>query len=86
MKIYSYMGAARAILATKIQSHTQVLDDSNAELVAPQAIEMARGFDRLTADKDRRSELGKAASMLAEEKYSYPAFEKKITDIYARID
>lgn len=86
MKVYSYMGAGKAILATKIQSHTQALDDSNAELVAPQAVEMARGFDRLAADKDRRYKIGNAASILAKEKYSYPAFKKKIKDIYARIE
>ena len=85
MKIYSYMGSGKAILATKIQSHTQVLDDASAELVAPEADEVARGFDDLVANKNRRAELGKAASILADEKYSYPAFQKKINDIYARI-
>jgi len=85
MKIYSYMGSGKAILATKIQSHTQVLDDASAELVVPEVDEVARGFDDLVGSENRRAELGKAASILADEKYSYPAFQKKIKDIYARI-
>ena len=85
MKIYSYMGSGKAILATKIQSHTQVLNDACAELVAPEADEMAQGFDDLVASINRRAELGRAASILADEKYSYPAFQKKIKDIYSRI-
>jgi len=85
MKIYSYMGSGKAILATRIHSHTQVLDDACAALVAPDADEVAKGFDGLVADRKRRAELGKAASILADEKYSYPAFQKKIKDIYSRI-
>jgi len=86
MKIYSYMGSGKAILATKIESHTQVLVEACAVLVAPEADEIARGFDGLVTDKNKRDELGKAASLLADEKYSYPAFQKKIKDIYDRID
>ncbi len=85
MKIYSYMGAGKAILATKIQSHTQVLDDSSAALVTDEVDDFARGFDDLAADDKKRKQLGKAAGRLAREKYSYPAFQKKISDIYARI-
>ncbi len=86
MKIYSYMGAGKAILATNIQSHTQVLDKDCAELVAPEARDMAQGFDLLIKDAERRQALGKVAGRLADEKYSYPAFQKKIRNIYEKIN
>src|SRR5690606_4783612 len=47
MKVYSYMQAGKAILATDIRSHTQALDSSCAMLVAPEPAAMAHGFERL---------------------------------------
>src|SRR4029453_3721862 len=35
MKIYSYLDSGIAVLATRLRSHTQVLDDRTAHLVEP---------------------------------------------------
>ena len=83
MKIYSYMAAGRAILATDILSHTQVLNDACALLTAPTAAAMADGFMRLSDDETLRNHLGKAAALRAIEEYGLDAFRARLRRAYA---
>lgn len=83
MKIYSYMAAGRAILATDILSHTQVLNDACALLAAPTAAAMAGGFMRLSEDETLRNHLGKAAALRAIEEYGLDAFRARLRRAYA---
>ncbi len=85
MKIYSYMAAGKAILATDIASHTQVLDDSCAMLVAPEAQAMADGLGRLIADAGLRDRLGVASARRAGDEYGLAAFEGRLTRAYATL-
>lgn len=85
MKIYSYMAAGKAILATNIASHSQVLDDSCSVLVDPNASAMAAGFARLCGDQALRETLGAASARRAGDDYSLSAFEHRITRAYATI-
>ena len=83
MKIYSYMAAGRAILATDILSHTQVLNDECALLTAPTAAAMAEGFMRLSEDETLRDRLGEAAARRAIEEYGLDAFRARLRSAYA---
>ena len=83
MKIYSYMAAGRAILATDILSHTQVLNDECALLTAPTAAAMAEGFMRLSEDETLRNRLGEAAARRAIEEYGLDAFRARLRSAYA---
>ena len=85
MKVYSYMQSGKAILATDIRSHTQALDPSCAELVAPEAAALAAGLERLTNDPDRRQSLGIAARNRAESEFSLPVFKKKLRQAYDQV-
>ena len=83
MKVYSYMQAGKAILATDIRSHTQALDGSCAMLVAAEPAAMAQGFARLLEDPALRARLGRAAKERAELEYSLPAYQRKLRLAYA---
>lgn len=85
MKIYSYMAAGRAILATNIASHSQVLDDSCALLVDPTPEAMAAGLMRLTKDAALRTKLGAASAARAGDEYGLEAFEGRINRAYATL-
>ncbi|MGE3745965.1 MAG: glycosyltransferase [Sphingomonadaceae bacterium] len=85
MKIYSYMAAGKAILATDIASHSQVLDASCAMLVQPDAKAMAHGFEQLIEDTSLRDTLGAASAKRAGDEYSLAAFEGRIKRAYATI-
>lgn len=83
MKIYAYLLAGRAILASNIGSHTQVLDDSCALLAEPKPPALAEGLKRLARDPDLRARLGRAAAALARERYSHAEFERRLMAAYA---
>jgi glycosyltransferase involved in cell wall biosynthesis len=85
MKVYSYMQAGKAILATNIRSHTQALDGSCAELVAPDPRAFAASIERLARDGALRRRLGEAARETAEREYSLPVFRKKLAHAYQQL-
>jgi glycosyltransferase involved in cell wall biosynthesis len=82
MKVYSYMNAGRAILATRIRSHTQVLDDESAVLVEPTPAGLAAGLERLAADPGVRGRLGSAAREKVERDYSITAYRTRLRTAY----
>ncbi|WP_442047138.1 glycosyltransferase family 4 protein [Novosphingobium sp. YAF33] len=84
MKLYAYMQAGRAIMATAIRSHTQVLSDTEACLVDPDDRAMAAGLVRLASDASLRTRLGEAARRTAKN-YSLPAYEKRLREAYATL-
>lgn len=82
LKIYSYMDSGRAVLATRLETHTQVLDDETAFLVQPDAKDLGRGIVRLLEDPALRRRLGRTAQRRAQERYGPAAFERKVVDFY----
>lgn len=86
MKIYSYLGSGRAIVATNLQTHTQVLDHSTAALAAPEAGAFADAMVRVLTSEEERKRLGKQAASVAEIKYSWPAFKRQVERIFDEIE
>jgi glycosyltransferase involved in cell wall biosynthesis len=82
MKIYSYMLSGRSILATRIPSHLQVLDDACAELAEPDPDSLARGFERLAGDAERRNALGRLAQQRARDRYSEDHYRRVLERAY----
>lgn len=78
MKIYAYLNSGRAILATEILSHTQVLGPETALLVAPDEAAFADGVVRLSADPGLRRSLAARAAEVAAANYSQQAFERTV--------
>jgi len=86
MKVYSYMNSGTAILATRILSHTQVLDDNCALLVEPNPQALADGLATLAADETLRARLGTVARRRARERYSVEAFQEKVRVAYRTLE
>lgn len=78
LKIYEYLASGIPIVATDIQSHTQILDETVAFLVNPDGPSMARGIIASLEDKERRERIIVNARRLFEEKYSRQVYESKI--------
>ncbi len=85
LKIYQYLRAGKPIVATKIRSHTQVLDDASAELVAPDPGHVASGVLRVLRDPDRARHLAQGAARLARERYSEDAYIETLRGLLASI-
>ena len=58
LKIYSYLRAGKPIVATRILTHTQVLDEEIAVLTEPDPEAFARGIDTIVSDRERARALG----------------------------
>ena len=85
MKIYSYLDSGKAVLATRLYTHTQVLDDEISFLVAPNANAMAAGMIELLKNKNLRRQLGENAKERIQAEYCYSAYERKLAGFYNTI-
>ncbi len=82
MKIYSYLHSGRALIATALPTHQQVLDNEIA-LLAPATKEgFAQGIQSLLDNADLRLQLGKQARERAQRLYTIEAFESQLFSLY----
>lgn len=82
MKVFSCLGSGRPLLATRLLTHTQVLDDSVALLVEPEPEAMGEGLARLLKDPDLRERLAANALDLARREFTPEAFRRKLLAFY----
>jgi glycosyltransferase involved in cell wall biosynthesis len=74
LKIYQYLRSGRPIIATRLLTHTQVLDDDVAFLTDATPGGFGAGILAALADPERARAVGARARHLAETKYSYEAY------------
>ena len=77
LKIYQYLRSGKAIVATRLLTHTQVLDDDTAILTEATPQAFAGGILAGLTDRDRTARLGRQARELAETKYSYDVYRER---------
>jgi glycosyltransferase involved in cell wall biosynthesis len=85
MKIYSYLDSGTPVLATRLPTHTQVLDDEIAFLAEPTAEGLAESLLSVFSDEDRRSKIAAEARVRVRDEYSREAFQRKLGRFYARL-
>jgi len=85
LKIYQYLRSGRAIVATRLLTHTQVLDDTVAILTDPTPEGFARGILAGIEDPAAARAVGQAARQLAETKYSYEAYLSRTRQAVAHV-
>jgi glycosyltransferase involved in cell wall biosynthesis len=82
MKLYSYLHSAKAVLATDLPTHTQLIDGRVALLSDPHIEAFANAMLRLIKDNKLRAELGTAGKKLIEEKFTYSNYREKLNDFF----
>lgn len=85
MKLYSYMASGRAILATRLTTHTQVMDASMAKLCDPDPDSFGSGWISLIEDPDYRNKLGIAAAKEIDINYTADAFRTRVERLYEHV-
>jgi glycosyltransferase involved in cell wall biosynthesis len=85
LKIYQYLRSGRPIVATRLLTHTQVLDDQVSILTEPNAAAFAAGILSALADPARAQEIGDRARQMAETKYSYEAYLARTREACAHL-
>jgi glycosyltransferase involved in cell wall biosynthesis len=86
MKIFSYLDSGQVVLATRLPTHTQVLDDEIAYLVAPTAEGLAEGMAVLMENDTLRKKLSRAARKRVQEEYCLAAYQKKLIQFYNQLE
>jgi len=85
MKIYSYLDSRKPLVATRLETHTQLLDDSIACLVEPEPGAMAEALGRLFRDPREGAALATRARARVEREFTFDAFRSKVTAFYDRV-
>ena len=85
LKIYQYLRSGKAIVATRLLTHTQVLADDTAILTGTSPAEFAAGVLAALNDPPRAEAIGRRARERAETKYSYEAYLERTRRAYAAL-
>ncbi len=86
LKIYQYLRSGRPIVATRLLTHTQVLDDSVAVLTDATPLGFGAGILSVIDDPARGRAVGERARELAETKYSYDSYLARTREAIAHLD
>jgi glycosyltransferase involved in cell wall biosynthesis len=81
-KVYTYMASGRPLVATRIPTHTQLLDDSLAVLVEPSPEGLARGIEEALGGGPSAARRAEKARALVEREYSLVHYQSKVKAAY----
>jgi glycosyltransferase involved in cell wall biosynthesis len=79
LKIYSFLKSGKPFVATKLWTHTQVLDDKISVLADPDPKSLAEGL-RYALESEGAQERAREAKRRADRDYVYPRYLEKITE------
>lgn len=85
LKVYTYMQSGKPIVATRLATHTQVLDDTCAILVNPTPDDLAAGILRVLNEPLLAGALGHEAQARVAARYSLASFRHKVRSAYAEL-
>jgi glycosyltransferase involved in cell wall biosynthesis len=85
LKIYQYLRSGRPIVATRLLTHTQVLNDDIAILTGATPAEFAAGILEAIGNQERAARIGASAAELAATKYSYDAYLARTQEAVGRL-
>jgi glycosyltransferase involved in cell wall biosynthesis len=77
LKIYSFLKSGKPLVATNLWTHTQVLDEKIAVLVAPEPGSLAQGLS-FALHSGEAAVRARAAKEMARNEYIYPRYLEKI--------
>lgn len=81
-KIYTYLASGVPIVATRLDTHTQVLSDDTAFLVEPNAAALAEGIDVALRNLDARKHRALNGTALLEREFSTARYREKVEAAY----
>jgi len=79
LKIYSFLKAGKPLVATRLWTHTQVLDDAESILADPDPESFAAGLT-LALESEEAQARAREAKRRADRDYTYPRYLEKIRE------
>jgi glycosyltransferase involved in cell wall biosynthesis len=86
LKIYSYLQSGKPIIATKLPTHTQILNEETALLVDPTKESIAEGILKILNDPHIGKNLGQNGKVFVEERYSWDVYLGKVQKIFNELE
>lgn len=86
MKIYSYLDSGKAVLATNLPTHTQVLNDQVALLADSNPDAFSEAMLYLMGNEKLRFQLGERGKKYVEERYNFDVFRNTLRRAYETIE
>jgi len=86
LKLYSYLQSGKPTVATRIEAHTQLLDDETAVIVDANPEAFAAGLARLIESPELRREIGQRAQAFARDRFSPDLYLSKLKEAYLSIE
>lgn len=85
-KIFPYMHSGKAVLLTRLPTHTQIVDDTVCMLADATPEGFGAAIDQLATDADLRARLGAAGRAFVERDHVYPAHRARVDRLYDHIE
>jgi len=85
-KIFTYLASGKPLVATRIPTHTQLLDDTTAFLVEPTPRALAAGLQTALDRPEDATARARAALDLVRREYSVERYRDKIARAYATVE
>ena len=85
MKVYSYLQSGKPVVATRLATHTQVMNDDVALLVEPDPHAMAQGLIKLIESHELRTKIGEAGKDYVQREFSEQRFRQRLSDFYSTL-
>jgi glycosyltransferase involved in cell wall biosynthesis len=84
-KIYTYLSSGKPLVATRLRTHAQLLDDGLAFLVEPTPEGLAVGIRRALADRGDAAARALRGRQLIEREYSPARYAQKVERAYEAV-
>jgi len=85
-KIYTYLASGKPVVATRIPTHTQLLDDSLAFLAEPTAEGLAGALRQALEQQDEARARAERGLALVEREYSVARYREKVARAYKEVE
>lgn len=85
LKIYKYLMSGKPVIATRIWSHTQILNENIAVLVDVDESDVAEKLNRVISDRDALRKIQENAREYVKEKFTYEEYLRLTSSIYESV-
>jgi glycosyltransferase involved in cell wall biosynthesis len=82
MKIFPSLHSGRAVIATDLYTHNQILTNNEAYLAPANREDFARGIIKLVIDEKLRRKLGRNGQAFVEKNHTYRAHKRRLNGAY----
>lgn len=86
MKVFPYLHSGRALLATDLPTHSQILTSEVARLAPADAEGFAEAIVELIEDEELRDRLGRSGRAFVERNHVFDAHQRRVDSLYEYVE